>query len=87
VAREAMGVYRELEGLEEGESLIRLQHALALEASGETTAAAVAITEARRRLLERADRISDARLRRSFLDHIPENARTLALASRGSPRR
>ncbi len=43
--------------------------------------------EARRRLLERADRINDPRLRRSFLDHIPENARTLALAARYKPAR
>jgi serine/threonine protein kinase/tetratricopeptide (TPR) repeat protein len=81
-AEEAMSVLRELEGVEEGESLIRLVHALALESAGDVAGAHAAISEARRRLLERADRISDARLRRSFLDHIPENARTLALAAR-----
>jgi tetratricopeptide (TPR) repeat protein len=86
-ALEAMAIFRQLEGLEEGESLIRLQHVLALEATGDAAGAADALSEARRRLLERADRIKDARLRRSFLDHIPENARTLALASRGSARR
>ena len=86
-AEEAMAILLELEGVEEGESLIRLQHALALEASGDTAGAAAAIGEARRRLLERADRINDARLRRSFLDHIPENARTLALAARYKPQR
>ena len=81
-AEEAMGILRELEGVEEGESLIRLVHALAREAAGDAAGAQTAIMEARRRLLERADRISEARLRRSFLDHIPENARTLALAAR-----
>jgi tetratricopeptide (TPR) repeat protein len=81
-ALEGFAIFRELEGVEEGESLIRLEHALALEASGNVTGAAEAILEARRRLLERADRIRDQRLRRSFLDHIPENARTLALAAR-----
>ena len=81
-AEEAMEILLRIEGIEEGESLIRLQHALALAAEGDEAGAAVAIGEARRRLLERADRINDPRLRRSFLDHIPENARTLALAAR-----
>jgi tetratricopeptide (TPR) repeat protein len=81
-AEEAMDSLRALEGVEEGESLIRLQHALALEAAGDTAGAAAAVGEARRRLLERAGRINDPRLRRSFLDHIPENARTLAMAAR-----
>jgi eukaryotic-like serine/threonine-protein kinase len=81
-AEEAMAILRELAGVEEGESLIRLQHALGLEAAGDAAGAAAAILEARRRLLARADRINDARLRRSFLDHIPENARTLAVAAR-----
>src|SRR5262249_3413858 len=76
-AEEAMALLLHLEGVEEGESLIRLQHAFALEARGDTGGAAAAVGEARRRLLERADRINDPRLRRSFLDHIPENARTL----------
>jgi serine/threonine protein kinase/tetratricopeptide (TPR) repeat protein len=81
-ADEAMGILRALTGVEEGESLIRLAHAQALQATGDEASAHAAIVEARRRLLDRADRISDPRLRRSFLDHIPENARTLALASR-----
>ncbi len=81
-AEEGMSILCQLEGIEEGESLIRLQHVLALEASRDTGRATLAIAEARRRLLARADRINDARLRRSFLDHIPENARTLALAAR-----
>jgi tetratricopeptide (TPR) repeat protein len=81
-ADEAMRILLKLEGVEEGESLIRLTHALALEAGADLAGAEAAISEARRRLLERADRINDARLRRSFLDHIPENARTLAMAQR-----
>jgi tetratricopeptide (TPR) repeat protein len=80
-AEEATALLRQLEGVEEGESLIRLTHALALEATGDAEGAAASVAEARRRLLERADRINDARLRRSFLDHIPENARTLVLAA------
>jgi tetratricopeptide (TPR) repeat protein len=81
-AMEAMSTLRDLSGVEEGESLIRLVHALALEAEGDKAGAEAAVLEARRRLLDRADRINDARLRRSFLDHIPENARTVKMAAR-----
>ncbi len=86
-AEEAMAILRQIEGVEEGESLIQLQNVLALEAAGDVEGARAAVGEARRRLLERADRINDPRLRRSFLDHIPENARTLALAARYKPAR
>jgi serine/threonine protein kinase len=81
-ASEAMSILEALEGVEEGEALIRLVHAQALEAMGHVSDAQSRIMEARVRLMERADRITDARLRRSFLDHIPENARTLAMAAR-----
>ena len=81
-ASEAMAILEALEGVEEGEALIRLAHARALEAMGYTEEAQIRIAEARSRLMERADRITDTRLRRSFLDHIPENARTLAMATR-----
>ena len=81
-ASEAMAILEALEGVEEGEALIRLLHAQALEAMGHTVEAQTRINEARLRLMERADRITDTRLRRSFLDHIPENARTLAMATR-----
>jgi serine/threonine protein kinase len=81
-ASEAMGILEALEGVEEGEALIRLLHAQALEATGYPAEAQTRINEARLRLMERADRITDTRLRRSFLDHIPENARTLAMAAR-----
>ena len=81
-AEEGMEILRELSGVEEGEALIRLVHAMSLEATGDTQSAQDEIGEARKRLLERADRITDPRLRRSFLDHVPENARTLAFSSR-----
>ena len=81
-ADEAMAIFEALGGVEEGESLIRLVHALSLEANGDIQGAVRAIAEARRRLLERAGHVSDPRLRRSFLDHIPENARTLTAAIR-----
>jgi hypothetical protein len=81
-ADEAARILYALAGVEEGEALIRLVHALSLEATGDPRGAEAAIVEARRRLLERAGRINDTRLRRSFLDHIPENARTLQMANR-----
>ena len=42
--------------------------------------ARVAIAGARDRLLRIAERITDPALRRSFLESVPENARTLRLS-------
>lgn len=67
--------------LDEGEAMVRLILAEALQASGRQDEARAAITAARNRLLERASHIRDEALRRSFLEQVPENARTLALAS------
>jgi hypothetical protein len=58
----------------------RLAHAEALHATGAHDAARRAIAEARAQLLRIADRIDDPAYRQSFLDCVPENARTLALA-------
>jgi tetratricopeptide (TPR) repeat protein len=74
-----------LEGLgvaEEGESLVRLTWAEALEASGQHERAGAAFDEASRRLHERAQRIADPTWRRLFLEAVPENARTLEGAGR-----
>ena len=57
-----------------------LVHAEALAATGDHAAAREALREARGRLLARAAKISDPRVRQSFLERVPENARTLALA-------
>ncbi|HET7506050.1 MAG TPA: protein kinase [Kofleriaceae bacterium] len=59
---------------------LRLVHAEALHATGAHDAARRAIAEARDRLLAVADRITDPAYRRSYLEDVPENARTLALA-------
>lgn len=64
---------------EEGETLIRLVHAEALEAVGERAGAREAITAAHDRLMARASGIASERWRKSFLEGDPENARTLAL--------
>ncbi|WP_437827053.1 protein kinase domain-containing protein [Sorangium sp. So ce1153] len=68
--------------LEEGESQIYLVRAEALEACGARDAARAAIATARERLLERAARIANPAWRASFLENVPEHARTLALAHR-----
>jgi tetratricopeptide (TPR) repeat protein len=79
-AREAMALLVSLGKVEEGEALVRLAHAEALEAAGDHTAARAAIADARDRLLEAAACIDDAARRTTFFDSVPENARTLALA-------
>ncbi len=83
---EAMRTLSALGGIEEFESLVRLAHVEALEASGERAARDAALAAARARLEERASAIEDARGRESFLRDVPENARTLALAA-GSRRK
>jgi hypothetical protein len=61
-------------------AFVRLAHAEALHATGAHDAARHAIAEARDRLLRIADRIAGPAYRKSFLENVPENARTLALA-------
>jgi len=70
------------EGVEDGETFIRLAHIEALEANGDTDGARTAALEAERRLIARADRIQDDALRESFLERVPESLRTLAAAAR-----
>jgi tetratricopeptide (TPR) repeat protein len=80
VATEVMRMAEDLGGLDEFEALARLAWAEALHASGSVPDAREALREAKQRLLARAARITDESLRESFLQHIPENARTLALS-------
>jgi tetratricopeptide (TPR) repeat protein len=61
-------------------AFVRLTHAEALHATGAHDAARHAIAEARARLLIVADKIVDPDYKTSFLESVPENARTLALA-------
>jgi tetratricopeptide (TPR) repeat protein len=61
-------------------AFVRLVHAEALHATGAHDAAARAIAAARARLLAIADKITDPAYQASFLERVPENARTLALA-------
>ncbi|HEX7840488.1 MAG TPA: hypothetical protein VF469_23580, partial [Kofleriaceae bacterium] len=62
-------------------AFVRLAHAEALHATGAHDAARRAIAGARARLWAIADKIPDPAYKTSFLEHVPENARTLALAS------
>jgi hypothetical protein len=61
-------------------AFVRLAHAEALHATGAHDAARHAIAAARARLFAIADRIADPEHKKSFLEEVPENARTLALA-------
>jgi hypothetical protein len=59
---------------------LRLARAEALYATGAQGAARDAITAARARLLALADKIEDPAYQRSFLEGVPANVRTFALA-------
>ncbi len=80
-ARSAMELLRSLGALEEGEVLVRLTYAEALDAFGDPSAR-IAIAEARSIVLARAAKIQDVSRRQSFLERVEENAETLALAAR-----
>jgi len=79
--REAMEWFDAGGNLEEGDALVRLTFARALFASGDREGARRAIESARDRLLARAATIRDARLKKTFLENVPEHAMTIALAS------
>jgi eukaryotic-like serine/threonine-protein kinase len=83
-AQQAMDILDLLGGLEEGESLVRLVYARALRAAGRVDDARSKLEQAERRLLARAGTISDRQARKTFLENISENAKTLALAAEWS---
>ena len=66
---------------EEGDAAMRLAYAEALHATGALDAARAAIADAEARLLDAAARIGDPAWRRSYLEAIPEHARTRHLAA------
>jgi eukaryotic-like serine/threonine-protein kinase len=70
---------------DEIEANVRLSLAEAAHATGTLALARETIGSARSRLLERAQRIDDSRLRQSFLERVPEHARTLELAAEWLP--
>jgi hypothetical protein len=80
LAREALDMLDQLGFLDEGDSLVRLAWAEALRATGDEQGFRAAILEAKETLLKRASAIKDDARRKSFLENVPENARTLELA-------
>ena len=80
-AEGAVSLLTSLDGIEEGEALIRVVYAECLHAAGDADAARSALREARDDLLARAAKIVDPAHRESFLTRVPENARTLARAA------
>jgi hypothetical protein len=75
-----MQILQALRSVAPCDAFIRLTFAEALLASGDPDAARAALAAARDRLLSKADKIRAPDLRRSFLEAIPDHARTLALA-------
>jgi serine/threonine protein kinase len=80
-AREGALCMRELGRVETGESLVRVTLAEALWASGARDEAREVILDARARLVARAERIARLDWQHTFLEAVPENARTLRLAN------
>jgi eukaryotic-like serine/threonine-protein kinase len=63
-------------------SFLHLVHVECLEAMGRHDAACAALASARQRILTIAARFEDPAHRKSFLENVPENRRTLELAQR-----
>jgi hypothetical protein len=79
-ARTAMQLLEQMGGIDGGEAIIRLSWAEALAATGDVPQARRALDTARARLKAIAEKIGDPALRRQFLEQVPDNARTFALA-------
>ncbi len=81
-ARTAMAILASLGAIEEGEALVRLVLAETLLGNNARAEARTVILEARTRLMARAVRITDEVYRKSFLERVPDHARTIELANR-----
>ena len=80
-AGKARALLAALGAMEQGESYVRLVDVEARMACGDVEGARLAAADARQRLLARASAMRDEGLRRSFLEGVPEHARTFALAT------
>jgi tetratricopeptide (TPR) repeat protein len=78
-ARAAMDILRAKGGLDDGEAIVRLAYAKALDAAGDRPAARAAIGEARDAVLEQAARLSNPHHQSRF-ELVPEHAEILRLA-------
>ncbi len=81
VATEAQALLDKLANVDEGEAIIRLAYAEALDAAGEPERARAAFAVAAQRLLSRGERIESDELRQGFLEQVPVNRKTLARAA------
>ncbi len=79
-AEQAMQAYEALGAFGFRGAYARLVHVEILEATGDHARASQALATARDRLRIRAAKIGDLAVRRGFLEDLPENSRTLALA-------
>jgi len=84
---DSFAILEKLGSVDDGDARIRLVRVEVLAAAGRKEEAQEALAAARDRLLANARRIEDAALRQSYLERIPDNARTLELASQwlGAP--
>jgi len=80
VALASRAMIDELGGVDEGEALIRLVHARALEANGRDEEAMVAARSAAGWLADRQSRITPETARESFMRRVPDNVALAALA-------
>jgi tetratricopeptide (TPR) repeat protein len=80
-ATSAFQMLEALGGVDEGESQIRVVYAEVLHASNRLDEARAVIRSAKERVLAKADKITDPTRRQKFLERVPENARTVALAA------
>lgn len=81
-AQRAMELLERLGGVEEGEAQIRVVYAHALYENGRREEAMERIALAHSRLSAQAARLSDPRWKQSFLERIPEHARTVRFAAK-----
>jgi serine/threonine protein kinase/tetratricopeptide (TPR) repeat protein len=86
-ARDAHEQLQALEGIEEGDALVRLAYAECLDATGARPAAIAVVEDACKRLRDRAANIHDPDLRKHFLCDVPVHARVLQHATAWSDAR
>lgn len=82
-AQKAFEVAEGLGCIEDGDVFVRLTYAEILDTTGDHAAAREVLRAARGQVVARAERIDDDNLRRSFLERVPENARTSSSHANG----
>ena len=87
LARKARAEREALRAVGFKDAFVRLVHIEALIANDDLSGVRMPLSRARNRLLVRAAKIGDPTLRESFLERVPENARTVTLAQQilGAP--